>query len=101
MDDDRLPGMKLLRYFNFVSRGFTPLDDNVRKFICDSFIKMFEDGEWILGRRRVDSTGLDWSRLDWLDWAGWPVNRRRALVLILASSSTPFPTLPQHRRGVP
>eukprot|EP00802_Teleaulax_amphioxeia_P007623 Tamp_07630.p1 GENE.Tamp_07630~~Tamp_07630.p1 ORF type:complete len:439 (+),score=64.93 Tamp_07630:70-1386(+) len=39
--NDRLPGMKLLRYFNFVSRGFQPVDSQTREFMVTQTMLLF------------------------------------------------------------
>ena len=38
LEDDRLYGMKLCRYFNFIGRGFTAYDDATRLFIVDALL---------------------------------------------------------------
>jgi len=42
LETDRLVGMKLLRYFNFCSRGYTPIDEGdssiLRAFIVGQFV---------------------------------------------------------------
>jgi len=45
LEDDRLYGMKLLRYFNFCGRGFTPIDQKTRRFICEAMVEAFKKTE--------------------------------------------------------
>lgn len=43
LNEDRLPGMKLLRYYNFVGRGYSPCNDKMRSYIVDSTKEIFAD----------------------------------------------------------
>lgn len=40
---DRLVGMKLLRYFNFCGRGYVPASQDMREWIVDKFKELFRD----------------------------------------------------------